>query len=390
MSGVYVHIPFCKSFCIYCDFYSVLEKEKTDSYICTLLKEISVRKDFFKSGQCLPETLYFGGGTPSVLSLERLKTISEAVIRTFFNGHLPTEFTMEVNPDDITLEYATALKSLGVNRISMGVQSFDDKNLLWMHRRHTSEGAIKAFRTLRSAGFENISLDLIFGYLAQEDSQTGTTAETSVQMKSWLHDLETITGLHPEHISAYQMSIEPGSALAARKQYKEPQQEYCAKQYSLLRQKLAEAGYIQYEISNFSLPGCHSRHNSSYWEREPYIGLGPAAHSFKGRTRSWNPADLDKYSDLFSAKSAEAPWEIVLNPSIQALSETLTEEEILEEEVMLGLRKTSGIPYNDEFSKLKNLRSMENRGLLIIENGRIKIPSDKLFISDYIISELIS
>lgn len=334
------------------------------------------RGSFFDSSPEAPSTLYIGGGTPSLMSTSQLRTVSSAAISTFFSGKGPEEFTMEVNPDDITPEYAAALRSIGITRISMGVQSFDDTHLKWMHRRHTAAGAIHSFEVLRQAGFNNISLDLIFGYSPSEDY--------SLSMKSWEEDLQRIISLRPEHISAYQMSIEPGSALASLPGYTEPPQEYCAKQYSLLQSFLSDAGYAQYEISNFSLPGFESRHNSSYWKRNCYIGLGPAAHSFSGRTRSWNPSDIDAYTAMISNPNKPHP----------ELSETLTDEEILEETIMLGLRQTAGLSINISDSSLPSsfrtkLSDLISRSLLIHENGSIRIPSDKLFISDYIISELL-
>lgn len=373
MPGVYVHIPFCSSFCIYCDFYSIVERDKKVEvdYVDSLLREVDNKSDFF--GDSKISTLYFGGGTPSLLPVNLLEKIVDKIETVF--GH-PAEFTVEVNPDDITIDYAKSLKSLGVSRISMGVQSFDDAHLKWMRRRHSCSEAINSFNILRKCGFENISLDLIFGYCP-----SGIDTSQGESMRSWREDIRKILQLHPEHISAYQMSIEPGSALGAMASsrcgnalYREPSQELCAAQYSTLQEKLCEAGYLQYEISNFSLPGMESKHNSSYWNRDSYLGIGAAAHSFRGRVRSWNPSDLCAYIRGENCGSEE-----------------LTDEQIFQEKVMLGLRKAGGFSLtpSEERALSKKIADLEKRGLLIYEDGNIRIPLNNLFISDYIIGELL-
>lgn len=367
MSGIYIHIPFCSSFCIYCDFYSVTECNKKGEYLKALKKEILRRKDELKES---PQTLYIGGGTPSLLSAKELLDLSSTLRETFFDRP-PAEFTVEVNPDDITPKFADAMKEAQVTRVSMGVQSFNDDSLKWMRRRHTCAGAKKGFQTLRESGFDNISLDLIFGY--RHD-----TASDKELLARWKKDLEEIVSLLPEHISSYQMSIEPGSLLAQSGKYQEPSQEICEEEYKMLQNILEESGYEQYEISNFALPGYRSKHNSSYWERVPYLGLGAAAHSFNGENRSWNPEDIHQY-----ILNADKGWG-------EEYSETLTESEVLEERIMLGLRKTEGIELNEsEFNKLYNkCSSLREKGLLNIESRRISIPKEHLFISDSIISEL--
>lgn len=373
MAGVYVHIPFCSSFCIYCDFFSVLERGQKlkEDYISSLLREADNKKDFFDGVNI--STLYFGGGTPSLLSSSQIGKVAEK-INSLFGA--PQEFTVEVNPDDVTLEYALSLRSVGVNRISMGVQSFNDAHLKWMRRRHTSSEAVSSFNILRKAGFDNISLDLIFGYFIPE---IDISQERSYEL--WCNDLETLVSLHPEHVSTYQMSIEPGSALGAMSakggtsaSYCEPSQEFCASQYSALQQYLGDAGYAQYEVSNFSLPGRQSRHNTSYWEREPYLGIGAAAHSFKGRNRFWNPQDIAAYIK-----------------GVDCGSEELTDEQVFMERIMLGLRKVEGVKLlpSEEMSLSKKIADLEKRGLLVYQNGILRIPKGNLFISDYIIGELI-
>lgn len=335
-----------------------------------LEKEIVRRKGELKG---VPRTIYIGGGTPSLLSPEQLEALVALLRRHFILDNV-VEFTMEVNPDDITREYASAMFRLGINRVSMGVQSFDDKNLKWMNRRHTSAQAVEAFRVLRRAGFDNISMDLIFGY-----KRVGVSDEDA--FASWVEDIKRMIALRPEHISAYQMSIEPGSILAQMKDYQEPSQEYCSECYYKLLDLLEEGGYHHYEVSNFSLPGYHSRHNSSYWERIPYVGFGPAAHSFDGEGRYWNPEDLGEYI----ARSATG-WG-------GENMERLTDEETLEEKVMLGLRKLSGVSLTEEeYRGLKvNIGNLVSKGLLNLDpNARhISIPREHLFISDSIIAQVI-
>lgn len=371
MSGIYIHIPFCQSFCIYCDFYSVTECSKRDLYLDALEREIIRRKGDIEG---VPRTIYIGGGTPSLLSacqLDRLKSILE---RHFDLGEIE-EFTIEVNPDDITSEYAMVLRELGVNRVSMGVQSFDDGNLKWMRRRHTADQAREAYRGLRKAGFDNISMDLIFGYKSSEISDEDAFA-------LWKKDIRAMVDLRPEHISAYQMSVEPGSMLALSGKYVEPSQEFCERCYYTLLDMLEGDGYHQYEISNFSLPGFHSKHNSSYWDRVPYLGLGAAAHSFDGVARSWNPSDLKEY-----IANADAGWG-------EGYMETLSADEVLEEKVMLGLRKRRGLMLSEKeyVMLLPQINKLVSDGHLLHDPDRrhIALPRESLFISDSIITDLLT
>ncbi len=471
---IYIHFPFCKSFCTYCDFYSVREKDRIAQYTQSLLREISLRKAFLC--RCFePATLYVGGGTPSLWPVEQLGEAVAAVSAALREGAADygrscgapgggggavpgtwdgrgdagifAEFTVEVNPDDVTEAYARALRRLGVNRVSMGVQSFSDRSLRWMARRHSSDGAVEAFRVLRSAGFDNISLDLIFGYDSVAWGSGSSSDEELMQL--WSDDLDAVLRLRPEHISAYQMGIEKGSVLgemAAAGRYREPSDELCAAQYALLQQRLASAGYLQYEVSNFSLPGRRALHNSGYWDRSPYIGLGPGAHSFDGdRRRWWNAPDLDRYIAAFGGGSAYSDCAV----SSVVSEETLTDEDVLTETIMLGLRTLDGLPLDvlvamcrpsstapgsrsgsvqpsssavpdsrpgsaqplsstmpdsrsgaaenscqSLLSQLPHpLRTSVDRllatGSLILRNGRLFIPPSRLFISDSIIRELL-
>ena len=336
---IYLHVPFCRSFCTYCDFYSELlckgcDGRTTDGYLEGVCAEIDSRRPEIENSKGV-NTLYVGGGTPSALPLACL----ERIVRHLGQENYE-EFTVEVNPEDIVEkgpDYVSGLKALGVTRVSMGVQSLDDGILRWMNRRHTAERALRAYRMLREGGFSNISLDLIFGLSNLPDAVLEDTLASFVQ-------------LAPEHISAYQLSIEEGSALsemAADGRYTEASDEDCRRQYELICARLREAGYHHYEISNWARPGREAVHNSAYWSRQPYVGLGPGAHSLRieggVQTRSWNSQSLSGWTSE---------------------SETLTPEEIREEEIMLGLRTDKGV------------------------HGRV-IPESDWFVSDEIIRDLI-
>lgn len=379
MAGVYVHIPFCGQFCTYCNFYSVKGKEYREKYIKALHKEIEHRKYFFDNTGVAPQTIYFGGGTPSVFSPHILGEILNKIIQAF--GISPSEVSIEVNPNDITPQYAKELHNEGFNRVSMGIQSFVDDHLTWMNRRHKAIEGEEAFYNLRNAGFNNISLDLIFGYNPLSD-------------ELWEYNLAKITELSPEHISAYQMSIEPGSALG--KLYENGKYELlpdniCHNQYSTMQQFLGKKGYFQYEISNFAKRDTatgkllKSMHNSSYWTKEPYIGLGPAAHSYNGQMRLWNKNSVSGYCKHYLAETPLA--------GIFGSYEELSERDIFNESIMLGLRTVAGV----DTSNLNQafLREIKgdiayhcSLGNLIAEGDKIKIPSNKLFVSDGIIRDL--
>ena len=353
MAGLYVHFPFCAAKCIYCDFYSRVRRDWT-SYTEALLQELSDRKDFLKGVP--PATLYFGGGTPSLLPAETLSRVA-GTVRATFGVTAFEEFTVEVNPDDVTAEKAAAWQSMGAGRISMGVQSFCDPHLQWMHRRHTAGEAVAAFGTLRRAGFDNLSLDLIFGFTGLSD-------------EDWDRNIAQALDLRPEHISCYQMMG----------RYADPDAERCRRQYARLRERLAETGYRQYEISNFALPGRESQHNGAYWAREPYLGLGAGAHSFDGgRLRCWNLPDIDAYVE-----------------SRPAGSETLFDREVYEEKLMLSLRTVKGLslsaltPEERVWLAQKEpvLERLSKTGKLKVDAVSVRIPAEGLFVSDALVRDL--
>ena len=357
---IYIHVPFCRSFCTYCDFFSEIAQDSLmERYTDSLCEEIRRRKNEVDDTL---RTLYFGGGTPSVLPLSALTRIL-LTLEECGHGGPYEEFTMEVNPEDIVqkgLPYVQSLKTLGVNRVSMGVQSFDDEILRWMNRRHTAERAREAFRLVREAGIENISVDLIFGLSNLSDA-------------SWEKTIDETLALDPEHISCYQLTVEGDSVLAQRLEngeYEEAPEELCRRQYDLLCQKLAAAGYLHYEISNFAKPGFEAKHNSGYWQRRPYTGFGPAAHSFSGKGRSWNEPALDDY---------------------KSTSEPLSVEDEKVETLMLGLRTSRGVDaeFLEANCRKAQIDAALRDGALVRTGRRYRIPEDHFFVSDQIIRELI-
>ncbi len=282
MAGLYIHIPFCKTRCIYCDFYSTTCSDRTDTFIDALCLEIEQRKEYL-NGESI-DTIYFGGGTPSQLSAAHFSKVFDA-ITAVYGPITAKEITLEANPDDLTEEYVKQLAELPFNRISMGVQTFNDDTLQLLKRRHSAMQAEEAVRRCRKAGFNNISIDLIYGL-------PGETRQ------SWKADLEKAIGLNVEHISAYHLIYEEDTVLyTLRQQHKveEVDEDSSLLFFEMLIDQLREAGYEHYEISNFAKPGMYSRHNTSYWQGISYLGCGPSAHSFNGVSREWNVASLEDY-----------------------------------------------------------------------------------------------
>ena len=336
-----------------------------------LVREIRLRADEITDEV---NTLYIGGGTPSVLPLyvyERLVgALKEVGVDCRFD-----EFTVEVNPEDVIdkgTSYFEGLMKLGVNRISMGVQSFDDGVLKFMNRRHDAQTARKAYAVLEEAGVRNISIDLIFGLPQLSDSQWQETLDNALSISS--------SGNLPQHISSYQLSVEPGSMLAKlveRGKWSEASEELCERQYEMLCEALRKAGYRHYEISNFALPGFEAKHNSAYWKHIPYVGLGPGAHSFVADSRSWNEPDLQRY---------------INSPLSVRDGETLTQDQMVLERIMLALRTSDGIDedYLREHCSQQELeRAFAAGNLMKTGNGYVRIPEDRFFISDSIITDII-
>ena len=373
MAGIYIHIPFCKRRCIYCDFFSTTQSEKKAEYVHALARELEMRKDYVGDEEI--ETIYLGGGTPSQLSQEELEEIF-AYIYKVYKVTPDAEITLEANPDDLTPEYVSMLRTLPVNRISMGIQTFQEETLKLLHRRHTAQQAIEVFRRCREAGFQNISIDLMYGL-------PGETLET------WEQDLQQAVDLRPEHISAYHLIYEEGTTLwNLREQNKveEAEEELSLTLFKTLIERLTKAGYQHYEISNFCLPGLHSRHNSSYWTGKKYLGCGPSAHSFDGISRQWNVSSLEKY--LEGIRSNQLDFEL----------EDLDLYTRYNDFVITSIRTCWGMPlaqlrttYGETLYNycLRMAKPHIEQGVLEIKEDRLKLTPQGIFISDGIMSDLL-
>lgn len=317
MAGLYIHIPFCKKACHYCDFHFTQSVGQIDEMVDAIAKELITQSDFL--GRDTIYTIYFGGGTPSLLEGPHLKKLMRIIQHEYSLSSNP-EITLEANPDDLTDEKLGTFFDHGVNRLSIGVQSFKDERLKWMNRQHTAKEAIETFHLARSKGFENISLDLIYA-LPSDDHQ------------DWLDDLKVISSLRPEHISSYCLTIEPQTAFGnwlKKGKIKAIDDDFAAEQFEILLEAMNKYGYDQYEISNFAQPGYESQHNSAYWKDEKYLGIGPSAHSYNGKFRKANVANNAKY--LKGTEDGKTPFEVI----------NLTPEDQVNEYILTSLRTKWG------------------------------------------------
>ena len=374
-TGIYIHIPFCKSRCIYCGFYSSTLFGLQHDYAAALIKEMHMRRSEFNELDCIGnsntvDTIYIGGGTPSTLPLSDIQEILNTVSECFPGD--PREVTIEVNPDDITPEFVDRLRSIGINRISMGIQTFDDSRLQFLHRRHTSSQAIDAVRIIKDAGIENISIDLMFGFPHQT-------------LDEWESDVQTAISLSPTHISAYSLMYEGGTLLyrmMSEGKITQIDDEASLAMYKYLMDALKIAGYEHYEISNFAKPGYRSVHNSSYWHNVPYLGIGASAHSYNISTRSWNIADIRQY--ISSINNGILPSE----------SETIDETTHYNDLVTTALRTSDGMDL-DSISPSFRQYALQcadihiKNGLLKHTDNHLQLTRDGLFVSDMIMSDLI-
>ena len=372
MAGIYIHIPFCKRRCIYCDFFSTTQSEKKADYVHALVRELEMRKDYLDNEEI--ETIYLGGGTPSQLSQEELEEIFTYIYKVY-KVTLDAEITLEANPDDLTPEYVSMLRNLPINRISMGIQTFQEETLKLLHRRHTAQQAIEAFKRCREAGFKNISIDLMYGL-------PGETLET------WKQDLQQAIDLHPEHISAYHLIYEEDTALwklREEHQVEEADEDLSLTLFCTLIDELTRAGYQHYEISNFCLPGLHSRHNSSYWTGKKYLGCGPSAHSYNGTSRQWNVASLEKY--IKGIELGKPDYDI----------EELDLYTRYNDFVLTSIRTCWGMPlthlrttFGEELYNycLRMAKPHIREGVLEIRKDVLKLTRRGIFVSDGIMSDL--
>jgi oxygen-independent coproporphyrinogen III oxidase len=371
LAGIYLHIPFCKQACNYCNFHFTTSLRYKTDLVNALIKEIELQKDFLQ-GESIA-TIYFGGGTPSLLTLEECRLILEK-IRQVFNIDDGAEITLEANPDDITKEKLVAWKDLGINRLSIGIQSFFDEDLLWMNRAHNAREAIDNLQ-LAITEFNNISIDLIYGSPLLSDDM-------------WKKNVETAINLNIPHLSCYALTIEektPLHKLILLNKTANVDTDKQARQFLLLMQWLKENGYDHYEVSNFAKPGYRSRHNSSYWQEKKYLGLGPSAHSYNVVIRKWNIANNNNYIEAIN------------NGKLETEREVLTETQKLNEYIMISLRTMEGLDlekiksvWGEEKLKTVNerlIRFKEN-DLVIKEANKIKLTEEGMLRADGIAADL--
>ncbi len=342
--GLYIHIPFCKSKCPYCDFYSLASSSLVPRWLDSLKKEILIYKDRFT---CF-DTVYLGGGTPSLLDVCTIEEILGAV-NSSFNIPDDAEITIEANPGDINPDKISALKDTGLNRINLGVQSFNDDELLFLGRRHKCSDSVMALDMLRQAGFNNIGIDLIYGLKGQT-------------LDGWLKTLETGVSFKPEHISCYQLTIEGKTlfnVLKKKGELAEISEDEAGRFFLETSEFLEQHGYVHYEVSNFSGGlELRSAHNSKYWQRVPYLGLGPSAHSFDGKKRWWNVSSVKKYCEALEHNRAPVDD-----------YESLSEEQALLEKISLGLRTVDGI----DLDELRTISGAIEKIKQLAASGHIKI-----------------
>ena len=358
MAGIYIHIPFCKSRCKYCDFFSTTQLSRRTDYVEALLCEWADRRHELKEEV---RTIYIGGGTPSVLEVDSLQLI----IDSLGIDSEQQEITLEVNPGDVTAEKAAAWRAMGINRLSMGVQSFNDTLLQLIGRRHTAQQAREAIATVQSAGFDNISIDLIYALPSQS-------------MEQWQNDVAQTLRLGVQHISSYGLIYEDGTALTTLLQHgviEAVDEDTEMQMYDYLVGQLTANGYMHYEVSNFAFPGHQSKHNSSYWNDTPYIGLGAGAHSYNGKVRSWNISDINQYIEQ------------VQSHALQPEREELTAEASHMERVMLGLRTSQGVAIED-INAIKAKPYLQ-QGLLLQEGNRLIATTQGFHVLNRIIEDLL-
>ena len=381
-SGIYIHIPFCAGKCVYCDFFSAgVSQADWPRYVRALLNELEERKNELRGDL---STLYIGGGTPSLMDGEAFAEMAEGIRRITEKRDSWEEFTIEVNPEDVNEARCIEWRLCGVNRISMGVQSFVDSELRSVRRRHDSRKAIAAAKLLRKH-FDNISLDLIFGLPGQI-------------IESWKESVETALSLNPDHISAYSMMLEPGTpltVLAEQGRVVLPDENTNVEMFRYLTEHLSTRGYVQYEISNYARVGYESRHNRRYWLGNPYIGLGPGAHSYDGeRIRRSNPTQLREYLERFDTSNSSRDGE---TPPFYK-EEVLTDDELMEERIMLAMRTREGLDmkafslrFGEEAGRavMQSSITLAKQKLVENNNGHVRLTPEGVMLSDDVILRLV-
>lgn len=372
MSGIYFHIPFCKVKCNYCDFYKSTDLSYVSAILPLIEKELSIRTGYLTDKKI--ETIYFGGGTPSLLKKEEIKRLLNLIYSSFDVSPM-AETTFEANPDDLTPEYLENLFSIGVNRLSIGIQSFSDTDLKFMGRRHNARQAVDAVINAQTVGFNNISVDLIYGI-------------PGMSFQQWHENLERVFSLKVQHLSAYHLTFHEGTLLWSNLQkgvFTEVEEDDSYRQFEELVSESEKHDFIQYEISNFALADYYSIHNSSYWKQIEYLGLGPSAHSFNKTTRHWNPSDIAAYSKAIRLGNIAGEFELL----------TLTDK--FNDYLITGMRTIWGIDKEyivNEFGDQimhhleKNVQRLLPSGIIEERNNHFYITKKGIFITDKILSEL--
>lgn len=372
MAGLYIHIPYCRQKCHYCNFYSLASRKYRELLPEALMQELALQKDYL-AGEKL-QTIYIGGGTPTVYPPQVIAEIIEFAKKQFEIDAL-AEITIEANPDDLSADYLQQLRQTPVNRLSIGIQSFHDDDLHYLHRNHSAANAHQAIHNSVAAGFDNLSIDLIYGIPGLTD-------------KKWMTNIKTILDYNIPHVSAYALTVEPGTALdkLINKQKLPPvEEQQAADQFVILMEMMVAAGYEHYEISNFSKPGQYARHNTSYWQGVPYLGIGPSAHAFDGRSRQWNVSNLEAW--LAGIRNKKPAFEREMLSPTQQLNEYVmtslrtmwgTDLQIIQSRFGAGLRQMV----------LHQAASFQKKGLVFINNNIITLTQPGKLFADGIAAEL--
>lgn len=372
MAGIYIHIPFCNSKCAYCNFFSLASKSRTDDYVSALREEIVIRNQYLGTENV--KTIYFGGGTPSLLSTKQIGDILETLHENY-NIISNPEITLEANPDTIDKEKMISLKKLGINRISVGIQSFNDEDLKYLDRRHDSRHALQVIDDLKSVGFGKLTLDLIYGI-------------PTLTEESWNKNLDIFFSTGISHLSAYALTVEPRTILGQKIEkgiLHNVDEEETIRHYNILINRTKEHGFEHYEISNFAKEGCMSKHNSIYWNDEKYLGLGASAHSYDGQSRQWNVSNLTKY--ISTDFDSDSYYE----------KEILTTDDRYNEYVMTSLRTSWGCDiekissdYGDAYAEhfLKNIKKHLNSEIILRKGNNFILTDEGMLFADGIAAEV--
>jgi oxygen-independent coproporphyrinogen-3 oxidase len=372
LAGIYIHIPFCKKACFYCDFHFSVSFQQKDEVVASLIKELKERKNFI--GQEEVKTIYFGGGTPSVLSAGNISEILKEVYAQYtVNDN--AEITFECNPDDLSKEYLKGLKECGVNRLSIGIQSLNDESLTWMNRSHNVTQALQAIDSAAALGFRDMTIDLIYGIpMLTEDE--------------WRQTLKRALAMPINHLSAYSLTLEentPYNKLVEQKKYKKPNDDDASRHFEILLEEIKLAGWEHYEVSNFCKAGNYSKHNTAYWQNVKYLGIGPSAHSFDGKSRHWNVRSNKEYIQKIQAGESVSE------------SEELSTKDIVNEALLTGLRTKWGVnlaevkeqyEYDIAATNQNQIMEWQQKDWLEMKDGVLRLRADGFLFADYIASEL--